>query len=165
MFAKDVEALMPWWVYVEKEHVVVYVFLVALFCSSKGNASNRLFGCWQRMGKASGWVEQEDSRRGLYLWGKFRSPDGADGKPGLLRTGKTALPYRLQPWHAQAVRHSGRYGSANSKVVMADFRTHPSRSPCLFHGAIEEGYRGERDRALLRLIIVCSYLVFPLILW
>ena len=29
---------------------------------------------------------------------------------------------------------------------MADFRTHPSRSPCLYPGAIGEGVRGERDQ-------------------
>ena len=47
---------------------------------------------------------------------------------------------------------------------MADFRTHPSRSPCLYPGAIGEGVRGERDRALVCTVIVCSLSLFSLIL-
>ena len=86
------------------------------------------------------WKSNRDARTLKLLWRKFRSPDGADGKSGQLRTGKAALPYRLQPeGHAQAVRHDGWYGSAQSKEVMADFLIHNSRSPCLFPGKMEEG--------------------------
>ena len=83
------------------------------------------------------WKSNRDARTLKLLLRKFRSPDGADGKSGQLRTGITA---RLQPQgHAQAVRNGGWYGSAKSKEVMADFLIHNSRSPCLFPGKMEEG--------------------------
>ena len=87
-------------------------------------------------------------------------PDGVDGKPGRLRTGKMVLPYRFQPWHAQTVRHGGRYGSG--KINCNGRLSNPPLSIAL---SVSRGDRGGvkgRSRPL-RFIIVFARIDF--IVW